>query len=142
MGHHCPNNQHYFIIKTIIPIPSQYGYRISAYSFRGNYSFLNLTLCTVTFDHSTYRCGNYSREETIQGRKLFAEIRYASMFSGYLIPLLNTFSYSLRPLISKPLVSTMTWIPGLIFSKYVVNFAKSPATYQPRFAHRPRFAQA
>jgi hypothetical protein len=30
----------------------------------------------VTFDHSTYRCGNYSREETIQGRKLFAEIRY------------------------------------------------------------------
>ena len=30
----------------------------------------------MTFDHSTYRCGNYSREETIQGRKLFAEIRY------------------------------------------------------------------
>ena len=29
------------------------GYRISANSFRGNYSFLNLTLCTVTFDHST-----------------------------------------------------------------------------------------
>merc|ERR1711956_76215 len=52
------------------------GYRISANSFRGNYSFLNLTLCNVTFKHSTYRCGNYSREETIQGRKLFAEIRY------------------------------------------------------------------
>ena len=45
-------------------------YHISSYSFRGNYSFLNLTRCTVTFDHSTYRCGNYSREETIQGRKL------------------------------------------------------------------------
>ena len=44
--------------------------------FRGNYSFLNLTLCTVTFAHSTYRCGNYSREETIQGRKLYEEIRY------------------------------------------------------------------
>ena len=43
--------------------------------FRGNYSFLNLTLCTVTFAHSTYRCGNYSREEIKQGRKLFAEIR-------------------------------------------------------------------
>ena len=28
-------------------------YRISAYSFRGNYSFLTLALCTVTFDHST-----------------------------------------------------------------------------------------
>ena len=42
-------------------------------------SFLNLTLCTVTFVHSTYRCGNYSREETIQGRKLrklYEEIRY------------------------------------------------------------------
>ena len=37
-----------------------YKYRISAISFRGNYSFLNLALCT----------------ETIQGRKLFAEIQY------------------------------------------------------------------
>ena len=44
-----------------------WSYRISANSFRGNYSFLNFTLCTVTFDHSTYRCGNYSREETIWG---------------------------------------------------------------------------
>ena len=42
-------------------------YRISANSFHGNYSFLNLTLCTVTFVHSTYRCGNYLREETILG---------------------------------------------------------------------------
>ena len=46
-----------------------YDYHISSYS---------LTLCTVTFGNSTYRCGNYSREETIQGRKLFAEIRYPS----------------------------------------------------------------
>ena len=30
-------------------------YHISANSFRGNYSFLNLTLCTVTFGNSTYR---------------------------------------------------------------------------------------
>ena len=51
-------------------------YRISVISFRGNYSFLNLTLCTVTFGNSTYRCGNYSREEIIQGRKLYEEIRY------------------------------------------------------------------
>ena len=56
---------------------SRNSYRISANSFHGNYSFLNLNLCTVTFGHSTYRCGNYSREETIQGRKLFAEIRYS-----------------------------------------------------------------
>ena len=33
------------------------AYRISANSF-----FFNLTLCTVTFDYSTYRCGNYSRK--------------------------------------------------------------------------------
>ena len=52
-------------------------YRISSYSFHGNYSFLNLTLCTVTFGHSTYRWGNYSREETIQGRKLFKGGNYS-----------------------------------------------------------------
>ena len=38
--------------------------------------FLNLTLCSATLGHSTYRCGNYSREETIQGRKVFADIQY------------------------------------------------------------------
>ena len=37
-------------------------YRISANSFRGNYSLLNLALCTVTLHKSA---------ETIQGRKLF-----------------------------------------------------------------------
>ena len=40
-------------------------YRISANSFHENYFFLNSTLSTVTFCHSTYKCGNYSREETI-----------------------------------------------------------------------------
>ena len=40
-------------------------------SFRENYnSFLNWTI-----DHSTCRCRNYSREETIQGQKLFAKSR-------------------------------------------------------------------
>ena len=56
-----------------------YGNRIFANSFRGNNSFLNLALFTVTFDLyfiNLNSCrGNYSREETIQGRKLFAEIR-------------------------------------------------------------------
>ena len=45
----------------------EFRYRISSYSFRANYSFLNLTLCTVTFGYSTYMRGNYSREETIRG---------------------------------------------------------------------------
>ena len=40
-------------------------YRISSNSFCGNYSFLNLTLCTGA--------------ETFQGRKLFLEIRYVNI---------------------------------------------------------------
>jgi len=63
-----------------------YDYRISANSFRGNYSFLNLALFTVTFDLyfiNLNSCrGNYSREEAIQGRKLFAEIRYVFFFKN------------------------------------------------------------
>ena len=58
-------------------------YCISSYSFRGNYSFLNLTLCTVTFGNSTYMCGNYSRKETIQGPKLYEEIRYVYMGAAF-----------------------------------------------------------
>ena len=60
----------------------QKTYRISANSFRGNYSFLNSTLCTVTFSNSTYRCGNYSREETIQGRKLFKGGNYSRKYGN------------------------------------------------------------
>ena len=66
--------------KLLLKTPKFPEYRISANSFRGNYSFLNLVLFTVTFDLyfiNLNSCrGNYSREETIQGRKLFAEIRY------------------------------------------------------------------
>jgi hypothetical protein len=50
-------------------------YRISSYSLRGNYSFLNLT-----FGDSTYKCGNYSRKETIQGRKLFKGGNYSRKY--------------------------------------------------------------
>ena len=58
-------------------------YRISANSFRGNYSFLKLFVqrsqyISIKFPlhKPSENRGNYSREETIQGRKLFAEIRY------------------------------------------------------------------
>ena len=70
-------------------------YRISSNSFRGNYSFLNLSLCTVTFGSSTYRCGNYSREETIQGRKLYEEIRYLRWltFNRYIFKFEKEFQY-------------------------------------------------
>ena len=50
-------------------------YRISANSFRGNYSFLNLVLFTVTFDLyfiNLNSCrGNYSRAETIRGNTVY-----------------------------------------------------------------------
>ena len=58
-------------------------YRISAYSFRGNYSFLEVGLRKLfkggnysreeTINFLLFRGGNYSREETIQGRKLYEE---------------------------------------------------------------------
>ena len=41
-----------------------------------NYSFFEFNVMYCEFGNSTYRCGNYSREETIQGRKLYEEIRY------------------------------------------------------------------
>ena len=53
--------------KRMSPEKTETNYRISANIFRGNYSFLNSTLCSVTFGHSKYRCGNYSRVETIRG---------------------------------------------------------------------------
>jgi hypothetical protein len=37
----------------ILLIVYKSNYRIFAKSFRGNYSFLNLALCSVTFGHST-----------------------------------------------------------------------------------------
>ena len=53
---------------------SKKTYRISANSFRGNYSFLNLALCTVTFGYSTvwklFKGGNYSRKYGICTRDL------------------------------------------------------------------------
>jgi hypothetical protein len=59
------------------------GYRISANSFRGNYSFLELGLRKLfkggkysreeTIVFLLFRGGKYSREENIQGRKLYEE---------------------------------------------------------------------
>ena len=52
----------FFPHESLKNLPSKVAHRISANSFRGHYSFLNLALCTVTFGDSTYRCGNYSRK--------------------------------------------------------------------------------
>ena len=60
-------------------------YRISSYSFRRNYSFLNFEIVANSnssvflLNKLNFCCGNYSREETIQGRKLYEEIRYTKI---------------------------------------------------------------
>ena len=80
-------------------------YRISANSFRGNYSFLKLfgqrsQYISIKFPlhKPSENRGNYSREETIQGRKLFAEIRYLQMkhFSSTLPSLLEIFGFHIH----------------------------------------------
>ena len=59
--------QFYSRMTSLVQLSLADDYRISSYCFRGNYSSLNLSLCTVTFGDSTYRCGDYSRAETIRG---------------------------------------------------------------------------
>ena len=53
-------------------------YRISSYSFRGNYSFLNLEIQRPQYIRpkvTVHKCA-----ETIQGRKLYEEIRYLNKY--------------------------------------------------------------
>ena len=49
-------------------------YRISSYSFRGSYSFLNLEIQRSQYIKSKVTL--HKGVETIQGRKLYEEIRY------------------------------------------------------------------
>ena len=60
---------------------TKYHYRISSYSFRGNYSFLNLEIQRSQYIRpkvTVYKCA-----ETIQGRKLYEEIRYVDEVSCF-----------------------------------------------------------
>ena len=65
---------------------------ISSYSFRG--IFLNLEIVEVRIVAANFNflpnklnfcCANYSREETIQGRKLYEEIRYSEKGTKFFI---------------------------------------------------------
>ena len=76
----CPNIK----VKFLQVLEYLFVYRISANSFCGNYSFLKLfgrrsQYLSIKFPlhKPSEKRGNYSREEIIQGRKLFAEIRYS-----------------------------------------------------------------
>ena len=67
-------------------------YHISSYSFHRNYSFLNLEIVANSnscrnisiflLNKLNFCCRNYSREETIQGRKLYEEIQYMEFFQS------------------------------------------------------------
>ena len=80
--------------------------RISANSFRGNYCFLNLALCTVT----------YSREETIQGQKLFAEIRYMKI---------STFSFFKKEQFPRKLLAKIGYAQSVKFALTVISKEKN-----------------
>ena len=58
------------------------NYRISSYSFRGNYSFLNLEIQRSHYIRPKVTV--HKGAETIQGRKLYEEIRYVSLSFGSL----------------------------------------------------------
>ena len=51
------------------------NYSISSYSFRGNYSFLNLEIQSSQYKRPKVIV--HKGAETIQGRKRYEEIRYA-----------------------------------------------------------------
>ena len=64
-----------------IPLPGFLAYRISSYSFRGNYSFLNLEIQRSHYIRpkvTVHKC-----LETIQGRKLYEEIHYVRATGGF-----------------------------------------------------------
>ena len=71
-----------------------FTYRISANIFRGNYSFLSLALCTVTFDlwsqyikvWKLFKGGNYSRAETIRGNTVFKKLQIEKTKATFLYP--------------------------------------------------------
>ena len=63
----CPGKKKILRVSTFFdPLGIKlYRHHISANSFRGNYSFLNLTLCTVTLGQQVrklFKGGNYSRK--------------------------------------------------------------------------------
>ena len=57
----------------------QNRYRISSYSFRGNYSFLSFEI--QRSHYISPKVTVHKGAETIQGRKLYEEIRYVPLLS-------------------------------------------------------------
>ena len=69
------------LLFSLITVHTTNTYRISSYSFCGNHSFLNLEIQRSQYIRpkvTVYRCA-----ETIQGRKLYEEIRYDLFHQDY-----------------------------------------------------------
>ena len=79
--------------------PSSLSYRISSYSFRGNYSFLNLEIQRSQYIRpkvTVHKCA-----ETIQGRKLFKGGNYMRKY-GIHIPRCFRFFLEGHKILKKP----------------------------------------
>ena len=113
--------------KALFPIwDSQMGWAIIyccifSCSFHGNYSFSNLEIGSnsnschnITFlllNKLNFYCGNYSREENIQGRNLYEEIWYqfclcdvVSLGSGFTVENVNVIE-PVREIVAKTIIA-------------------------------------
>ena len=95
------------------------NYSISLYSFQGNYSFFNLDIVGNLISsrnisisylvHWIFGCKNYSREETIQGWKLYDEILnfWESKILFFWCPLF----------LSDPFSNARAWVSIVLYQK-------------------------
>ena len=85
-----------------------YNYRISSYSFRGNYSFLNLEIQRSQYIRPKVTV--HKGAETIQGRKLFKGGNYMRKYGIY-------------------------WLDGIILSKFWKEFwqKSNNSVFHPEF---------
>ena len=106
-------------------------YRISSYSFRGNYSFLNLEIqrSQCIMPKVTVHKGG----ETIQGRKLFKGGNYMRKYVIYLVFYQNQVEGSNEMLVPKyhHLLCPITWHPLQFISSHLVqHFLKKPQPWR------------
>ena len=71
------------------------------------------------FKLCTYICGNYSREETIQGRKLFAEIRYVQKKLYYVLSKMES---DFEIFLPNKCPDNKSWVNLFLFRKYSFHY--------------------
>ena len=97
--------------------------------------FFNSILYTVTFGNSTFRCGNYSREETIQGRKLYEEIRYVLSTSKITWYLIRVLCFIQRIYSVKWKVTSKSKLQLFVFRIYIfkLNYTQFTRAHFPKY---------